>query len=208
MNDIKITPLAPYTSETQVNSMSAGEVVQTGFGGRTLDDCIVDAEEHLRTAGLVQYVFSEEQLVGFAMYEEYPGALLYLNGIVIRQQAQNRKIGTSMLREAIETTNAKRLFAVTRNPAILRMFETVCNLVQPTARSPHGSIVSEAEVARLATKIGLPQDDLPYHRDRYPRNLYGRIPTHRNPVIQEQFETVYDLRNITDAVMLIGEIHE
>lgn len=208
MNDIRITPLAPYTSEAQVDSVSAGEVVQTGFGGRTLDDCIADAEEHLRTAGLVQYVFSEEQLVGFAMYEEYPGSLLYLNGIVLRHEAQSRAIGTTMLHEAIEATNAKRLFAVTRNPAILRMFETVCNLVQPTAKCPHGSIVSEAEVARLATKIGLPQDNLPYHRDRYPRDLYDRIPTHRNPVVQEQFEITYDLRNITDAVMLIGEIHE
>lgn len=203
MSDFKISFLT--TTAGELNQMRAGEIVKSGFGGRTLEECVADATDHLDHAKLIQTVKLGSLTVGFAMYETFSdGTDLYLNGIVIDRMDQSKGLGASMVAEAMASTAVKRLFAVTRNPAIIRLMETVCCKSSP-AIGRKSYAIADGELAYLAGLIGLPETDLPYHRGRYPADLYDRDPRHRNSALQQEFEQRLDLSCPTDAVLVVGE---
>lgn len=208
MNNLEITPLRAYDPQQPVDLEAAGHVVKTGFGGRTLAECIEDAQGHLQTAKLVQFAHFNKTLIGFAMYETFNQSKdLYLNGIVIQRTNQAQNVGTTMVRQACKQQQAERIFAVTRNPAIVRVMQSVCDYVQPSPEHAVGSQITDVQVTELADCIGLPKDDLPYHRGRYPEDLYDVEPRHANQQFQQQFNDYYSLQDPRDAVLLIGEVN-
>ncbi len=203
MLDIQISSLEANTKG--LDEVRAGEIVQAGFGGRSLSECITDARDHLENAKLLQTARVGKTIVGFAMYEQFSeGADLYLNGIVIDRSAQAIGLGCAMVTKAVFTTSTERLFAVTRNPAIFRLMESVCVSITPTLTGKDLEL-SQRQLITLSSLINLPTEDLPYHRGRYPLDLYDRTPTHHDSKLQSEFERRFDLSDATDAILVVGD---
>lgn len=206
MKTLEITTHLPGNFD--LPAAEAGEVVHSAFGGRGLEECIDDAVDHLRTAKLLQVARSSggSAVQAFAMYERFddPDAL-YLNGIVVRREAQGRGLGRLMLGQAIQELEPALVFAYTRSPNMVRTFNEVC--VESTPSLGGVGLSLDNDVMRsLAELTGSPTSDLPYHRGRYPTDLYDAQPTNARSEVQLAFEEQLDLHDMRDGIMVVGKV--
>jgi hypothetical protein len=153
-----------------------------------------DVENHLGEGQLFYRIFSGDEEVGFAIFKLLPGDLLYLTGIMLRQEHQHRGIAGQVIEAARKKTGAPKLMLRTQSARMWAVGHKLCSMWFPAMM--HGDPPTALHLLRVS-------DVFPLQEGCYGGPLYGEKPLHPNPDIQSWWDSFCNYER-GDAVMCLG----
>jgi hypothetical protein len=172
-------------------------IASSGFVQPISPELQGDVDVHLREGQIVYSIMSHNEVAGFAIFKTF-GDILYLGGIILRDDHQGTAIAPRVIQLARETTQTQWLGLRTQSPI---MWASAKNMVRSIF--PHPSekdVQTYLRAQRLARELGMGS---PFRTGFYGGPLYGKKPIHRDAKIQDWWDSFCQFER-GDAVVVVG----
>ncbi len=167
-------------------------VARDGFGTNITDD---DANNHILNVDLLQLIYVQGRLVGFASYDifEFSGMkVLYLSGVVIRKDNQTKGLSKMSLGNAIGTIQPDVLTMRTQNPVVYHLASEFAKEIYPSdgLRGPSYELCVSIGEYVAVKRLGMRnyQKELFFEKGTYGTALNDKVPD----VVDERARSVFE----------------
>lgn len=173
-------------------------IASSGFVQPVSPELQVDVDTHLHEGQLLYSIVSRGETIGFAIFKMF-GEVLYLAGIILREDHQGKGIAPQVVDLARAATGAQWLGLRTQSPV---MWASASKMVRTLFPHPStGDVQTYLAAQELARDLGMSQV---IHPGFYGGPLYGQKPTHHDPRIQNWWDSLCQFER-GDAVVVAGK---
>ena len=172
-------------------------IASSGFVQPVSPELQVDVDVHLREGRLVYSILNRNETVGFAIFKMFDD-VLYLGGIILREDHQGVGIARRVVELARDATGAQWLGLRTQSPI---MWASTRNMVRTIFPHPStGDVQTYLTALQLVRELGMGSAVQPGF---YGGPLYGKKPIHHNAKIQDWWDSLCQFER-GDAVVVAG----
>lgn len=187
---VRILPVPPSLSVATL-------IASSGFVQPVSPELQVDVDNHLQEGQLLYSIMGRGETIGFAIFKMF-GEVLYLAGIILREDYQGKGIATQVVDLARAATGAQWLGLRTQSPVMWAAAQKMVCTIFPHPST--GDVQTYLVAQELARNLGMNQV---IHHGFYGGPLYGQKPIHRDPRIQNWWDSLCQFER-GDAVVVVG----
>ena len=181
------------------NLNEAVAVAAEGFVQPVSDGLQTDVRNHLADSQTAFSIVDENgQVVGFALFKNIVG-VLYLTGLILRHDYQNRGLGKAAILAGRFATGAEYFALRTQSPRMWSVGNKLASAWYPNQNGFSDKDL-EQKASILALELGMAT---PIVQGFYGGPLYGEKPTHRDPALQAWWDSLCSFQR-GDAVLCVG----
>lgn len=181
------------------NLDEAVSIAAEGFVRSVSLELQIDVKNHLTDKQTAFSVVDENgRVVGFALFKSI-GGILYLAGLILRRDYQNRGLGKEAILAGKFATKAEYFALRTQSPRMWSVGNSLASAWYPNLTGlPNKNLEQKAKI--LATELGM---IAPIVQGFYGGPLYGEKPTHQNSDLQARWDSLCSFER-GDAVLCVG----
>ncbi|MBU1199000.1 MAG: hypothetical protein KKF46_04665 [Nanoarchaeota archaeon] len=183
-------------------------IARNGFGSEITRE---DVENHVLKTGILYLMSKNNNKIGFASYDRMRlenKELLYLHGIVVKQEHQQEGLFYKVNNAEISQNNFDFIAMRTQNPVIYAATRKIVKDIYP-GKKPIPTEIKE--LGKIVAEDFLQMNNFDpttfIGRGTYSVSLYGAIPQYANAEINEFFDKQLNLDyDAGDSVLIVGKL--